>query len=176
VHDFHVVYDFKALQLCPSSIAALYESAHLHEMSPAFSSLDERNEFVLRHGEFARKIALGFRVVAKVARVDLEDVIQDAWLGLLLASEKWNPEAWPESDHQLFLKLWVTATIKRGLSIHGPSPDCQRLGASGTGLFGSVADLPEGTRYRVRGVRVISNRLVWLVDVKDKPKQRRSIR
>jgi hypothetical protein len=141
-------------------------------MSPAFSSIDERNAFVLSHEEFVRKLARKFLGAAKRVRTDFEDVLQDAWLGLLLASEKWNPDAWPESEHQLFLKLWITATIRRGLSIRSPSPDCHRLGASGNGLFGAVAQLPEDSRFRVRATRVVSNRLMWMV-VTDRPEQRR---
>jgi hypothetical protein len=156
----------------PGQYCGLREFAHLQSMSPAFSSIDERNEFVLSHGEFARKIAVRFVGAAKRVRADLDDVLQDAWLGLLLASETWNPDAWPESQHEEFLRIWVAATIRKGLSIAGPSPDCHRLGISSNGLFGAVAQLPENSRFRVRATRVVSNRLMWMV-VTDKPEQRR---
>jgi hypothetical protein len=142
----------------------------LYRMSPAFSSLRERDEFVLEHEELVRRIALNYRTVAKIARVDIDDVIQDAWLGLLLASETWNPEAWPDADHKYFLTLWIKATIRKGLSAAGHSPDVYQLGSS-TGLFGAVVQLPDGCTFRVRSMQSRQGQVVWMVGVTEKPEQ-----
>jgi hypothetical protein len=133
-------------------------------VSPAFDSIAKRDDFVLAHGDFARSIALCFRAFARRIHVDYEDVLQDAYLGLLLGCETWNPDAWPDAEYRVFFRLWIKATIRRGLSRSGHSPDLQRIERGGE-LFGSVMLLPDGCEFPVRSMRSKTGHIVWMVGV-----------
>ena len=79
----------------------------------AHVSPEDRDVLILSSLGLVTRIAGDFRGIARRRRIAWDDLLQEGRLGLILASENWNPDEWPDRPFGRYARLWILGYICR---------------------------------------------------------------